>query len=101
MFLMKMGVVAACAGHDFGDASLAAAGQTAQAAAVALDMGDDGDPSAPTAHGGCTDCDCHHAATLVSEVAAGAWPTRCAELPSVAARVHLVSPGQELRPPIL
>jgi hypothetical protein len=101
VFLMKVGVVAACGTHDFSDASLAAAGQTAHAAASALDTGDDGDPPAPTTHGGCIDCHCHHAATLVSEASAPAWPMRSAEPPTVAARVHLVAPGQELRPPIL
>ena len=102
VFLMKVGVVAACATHDFSDASFAAASQTAHAAAAAaLDTGDDGDPTAPSAHGGCVDCHCHHAATLVSEATAPAWPMRSAEPPTVAARVHLVAPGQELRPPIL
>lgn len=100
VFLMKVGVVAACATHDFSDASLAAAGQTAHAAALALDTGDD-DPPAPSAHGGCVDCHCHHAATLAAQATPPAWNVRGAEPPAALARVHMVAPGQELRPPIL
>jgi hypothetical protein len=101
VFLMKVGVVAACATHDFSDASLVAASQTAHAAALALDTGDDGDPPAPSAHGGCVDCHCHHAATLVSEATPPASHVRGDEPPAALARVHMVAPGQELRPPIL
>lgn len=101
VFLMKVGMVAACATHDFGDASSAAAGQTAAAALLALDTGDDGQPPEPLAHGGCVDCHCHHAAALVTEVTPPVWHVRGAEPPIAAVRVHVVPPGQELRPPIL
>ena len=101
VFLMKVGMVAACATHDFGDASGAAAGQAAAAAMLALDTGDDGQPPEPLAHAGCVDCHCHHAAALVTEATPPAWHVRGADPPIVTVRVHGVAPGQELRPPIL
>ena len=101
VFLMKVGMVTACATHDVGDASPAASGQTASAMLLALDTGDGGKSPEPLSHGGCVDCHCHHAAALVSEVTPPAWHALGAEPPVVAVGVHVVPPGQELRPPIL
>ena len=100
VFLMKIGMVAACATHDVGDAALGAAGQTASAAVGVLDTGDGGKAPEPLAHGGCIDCHCHHAAALVTEVTPSVRHVRGLDPPVVAVRVHGLIPGQELRPPI-
>ena len=101
VFLMKVGMVTACATHDVGDTALGASGQTASAMLMALDTGEGGKSPEPLAHGGCVDCHCHHAAALVTEVTPPAWHARGAEPPVVAAGVQIALPGQELRPPIL
>lgn len=99
VFLLKVGVVAACATHDFGDAGLSPAEHAS--ASVAVDTGDDGNPPEPIAAGGCVDCHCHHMATLVPDVLPRVSIAPAAEPPIVAVSVRTVCPGQELRPPIL
>ena len=101
VFLMKVGMVTACATHDVGDTALGASGQTASAMLMALDTGEGGKSPEPLSHGGCVDCHCHHAAALVAESTPSVRHVRGAEPPAVAMSVHGLVPGQELRPPIL
>lgn len=99
VFLLKIGMVAACATHDFGDAGLSPAEHAS--ASVAVDTGDDGNPPEPISAGGCVDCHCHHVATLVPDVLPRMALVRAPELPLVTVSVRTVRPVQELRPPIL
>lgn len=99
VFLLKVGVVAACATDDFGGAGLSPTEHAS--ASVAVDTGDDGQPPEPLSSGGCVDCHCHHVATLVPDVLPRVTLVPATEPPIVAVSVRTVCPGQELRPPIL
>ena len=100
VFLMKIGMVAACASHDLGDAALAGIGH-ASPATMTLDTDDGGKSPKPITPGGCMDCHCHQAAALVLEATLPLWQLRGAEPPVVVVPAHVVSAVQELRPPIL
>ena len=51
--------------------------------------------------GGCVDCHCHHAATLITDLQPRVNAAPATNPPSVLASVRTVQPGQELRPPIV
>ena len=101
VFVLKLGLVAACASHDFSDEAVAAAEQAPAKAQLQGDTGDDGQPPEPSASGGCVDCHCHHLATLVADVLPHVTVAPASEPASVPVSERSVSPVQELRPPIV
>ena len=101
VFLLKVGLVAACASHDFSDAAVTAAEQTPAKAPMQADTDDGGKPVEPKASGDCVDCHCHHVATLIADFVPRIAVAPAAEPPNVAVSARTVSPGQELRPPIV
>lgn len=103
LFLMKVGMVAACTVHEMEDSRLQVASN------LTLDQGDVGasfaveDDSSTSAHtaGGCVDCSCHHASTLPSYSETLAIVPTGMALPLLALRQPVVALSRELRPPIL
>ena len=101
VFVMKIGMVAACTAQDLENASLD--GQTNISASLAVSADgaatDDGKSPSPLEHAG--DCvDCHHAVALLPDTASLAWVPVVDESAGALAHVHLAAPRRELRPPI-
>lgn len=101
LFLLKIGVAAACMTHEWSDPvdGLAVAEQTALAK-----MELQPDPTDPAKHnpGQCADCQCHHAAaTLPTELAVKAPIRALARLPDHGTWRESLPPRRELRPPIV
>ena len=105
VFMLKIGMVAACTVDEMQDST----GVMTSAAAVAADsvaLADRADADAPAAAfshaaGGCMDCHCHHATALPSVMVTLAGPPAMTRrvLPTIAMPIGVVR--NELRPPIL
>lgn len=104
VFVMKIGMVAACTTHDLEDLRLG--GKAAAAASTAVVDNDtatsDGDTPNPAKHGNgvCVDCSCHHAAALLPDTLNLAFPPTDSELTRFFLQVRHAVPRRELRPPI-
>lgn len=104
LFLMKVGMVAACTVHDIKDSRLNV--ETAISQSVELPVAQDADtrtePSTPwDAGASCPDCGCHHAAALLPAtplLTAMPLTVRAAAPP---ASIVPAPPSLELRPPIV
>lgn len=101
LFVMKIGMVAACTVHDMEDLT-----QTGKAAATFVTVADmdqgesKGDPLGSSQHPGCSDCNCHHAAALLPQALDLDYPPGRSEPTRVYLHVHHAAPRRELRPPI-
>jgi hypothetical protein len=101
LFLLKVGVAAACVSHEPGGAGASQVAHAAIDGAAAAEADVDQAPSELLASGGCVDCHCHHAATLITDLQPRVNAAPATNPPSVLASVRTVQPGQELRPPIV
>lgn len=104
IFLLKIGMVAACTVDEMQDSTRAlTSSATLSPDTVTLGDGLAADaPSSPLSHavGGCLDCHCHHAAALPPVIVTLAGPPAMLRrvLPSIAMPIGVVR--NELRPPI-
>lgn len=102
VFVMKIGMVAACTVHDMEDLTQTAKTATTLVVIVA-DMDQDagkGDPLGSNQHPGCSDCNCHHAAAMLPQALTLDYPPGRSEPTRFFLRVHHAVPRRELRPPI-
>lgn len=105
VFLLKVGMVAACTVEELQDSSSGAT-STAPLATDTVVPAEASDPESPSsvlshAAGGCLDCHCHHAAALPPVIVTLAGPPAMPRVgvPPIAMPVGVVR--NELRPPIL
>jgi hypothetical protein len=101
VFLLKIGMVAACASHDFNDAAVTAAEQSPAKTPLQADIDDGGKPVEPKASGDCVDCHCHHVATLIADFVPRMTIAPTAQPPGAVVSARTVIPALELRPPIV
>ena len=105
VFLLKVGMVAACTVDEMQDNTwgVASTEMMATNAAMSTDNPDGDAPSSVLSHvaGGCLDCHCHHAAALPPVMVTLAGPPAMTRrvLPSIAMPIGVVR--NELCPPIL
>ncbi len=103
MFVVNIGVVAACTVHDLEDLSQTGKATTTlsvSGAEVSQDTGTD-DPIGSNQHRGCTDCSCHHATALLPEPLSMTYPPGRSEPTHAYLHAHQSAPRRELRPPIV
>ena len=105
VFLLKVGMVAACTVDEMQDSTWGATSTQGPAADTALtpDASAADDPSSLLSHaaGGCLDCHCHHAAALPPVVVLLAGPPAMARVLPVPIAMPIGPARNELRPPIL
>lgn len=99
LFLLRIGMVAACLPSDLAELAHDAAQTEQRLHADAVDTGDDADSKHNEGH--CLHCSCHHAVTLPATMATPLAVTT--EFVGVFARVPQATapPDLSLRPPIL
>ena len=101
LFVMQIGMVAACTVHDSESPDHSSSVTTTDGVIVA-DVDDNGsDPSGPGQHRGCSDCNCHHAAALLPQALTIDNPPARSRPPQVFFQVYHALPRRELRPPIV
>lgn len=104
LFLMKVGMVAACTVHDIEDSLLGV--ETAISQSVELPFAQDADtgtePSTPwDAGANCPDCGCHHAAALLPATSLLTAMPLTVSAAAPPASIVPAPPSLELRPPIV
>lgn len=65
VFVLKIGTVAACANHDYGQIDVGEAGHPVVSASIDDTPADKGPLSAHS--GSCTHCQCHHSVAILSQ----------------------------------
>ena len=100
IFVMKVGLVAACAAHDSEQGGLEGVTSVSSAGTTSDQTPTDSEKPAPLQHAGCVDCHCHHAAALLPQPATFNWVPADREPASVFVFARMAEPGRELRPPI-
>lgn len=101
LFLLKVGVAAACMSHEWSDPM---GGQAIAEQSSLAKLEKQPDPTDPIKHnpGQCVDCQCHHAAaTLPAELTILAPVQVLARLPDHGTWRESLPPQRELRPPIV
>ena len=100
IFVMKVGLVAACAAHESEQGGREGATATSAIGTLSNESPTDGEKPAPLQHAGCVDCHCHHAAALLPELAMFNWVPAAAEPANLLVLPRAAVPARELRPPI-
>ena len=98
VFALKIGTVAACANHDYGQIDFGKTGHPVVAASIADTPASEGPLS--THAGSCTHCQCHHSVALLPQP----FRARAVLLPTLAMAkglpVLFAEPRLDLGPPI-